>query len=78
METERREDNDVYKRLQNLQTIKNAGKFVLVTDYIYDDFDTKENNTKRASIFINEANQNGFKYYISNRNRNLDEILKIK
>jgi len=74
METKLRKQSDVKFRLENLKRIKNSGRFVFVIDYIYSKFE----NDKRIEIFTNNAKINGFKYYIADKNRNLDRILKIE
>ena len=75
METMKREKIDVTTRVDNLKRISNAGKFVLVTDYLYDKNQSKYKNETRINDFINNANIYGFKYYIANKNRNLDDII---
>ena len=78
METSKRNIIDVDNRVNNLNKILNAGKFVLVTDYIFDNSESDYKNNIRIDDFIDSANKQGFKYYIANKNRNLDELINIK
>ncbi len=78
METLKRDEVDVTARIDNLNRISNAGKFVLVTDYLYDDSESDYENEVRINNFISNANEYDFKYYIANKNRNLDDMIIFK
>ncbi len=78
METLKRDEVDVTARIDNLNRISNAGKFVLVTDYLYDDSESDYENEVRINNFISNANKHDFKYYIANKNRNLDNMIIFK
>lgn len=75
-ELNKKKEEEISKRLNNIMKYKNFGKFVLVTDYIDDGNGIESDNLIRINDFIKNINNHGFKYYIGNKNRELDDIGK--
>jgi cysteinyl-tRNA synthetase len=69
--TNKRSEKYVKNRLKYILKVKNSGKFVLVTDYIYD---PKNPNEDIIINFINLCNKYGFYGYPANINLKLKDI----
>ncbi|WGS64184.1 MJ1477/TM1410 family putative glycoside hydrolase [Marinitoga aeolica] len=69
--TRKRSEKYVNNRLKYILKIKNVGKFVLVTDYVYDQ---KNPSEKIILDFINLCEKYGFYGYPANVNQKLNDI----
>lgn len=69
--TNKRSEKYVNNRLKYILRVRNSGKFVLVTDYIYNQ---KNPNKDIIFDFINLCNKYGFYGYPANINRKLNDI----
>ncbi|WP_206076181.1 MJ1477/TM1410 family putative glycoside hydrolase [Marinitoga lauensis] len=67
----KRSDKYISNRLRYILRIKDAGKFVLVTDYVYNPQKINEDNIKD---FIKLCEKYGFYGYPANTNQKLDDI----
>jgi len=71
--TRAKDQPDIDARLQYLRMIRDAGKAVLVVDYVDDGTDRAENTTRMAD-FISRSTAEGFVPYVATDDRELDQI----
>lgn len=72
-ETRKKDDEDVTTRLGYLTQIGDAGKTVLVVDYV-DDGSGSDSNAERVADFADRVTAEGFVPYVALENRELDVI----
>jgi len=71
--TRQRDQEDIGVRLPYLETIRDAGKSVLVVDYVDDGTDLPA-NTERIQDFVTRVRDQGFIPYVAKSDRELDVI----